>query len=544
VDLLAGRYELAEPLGAGGMARVMAAHDHRLGRRVAVKLVREELTCDPVSRERLLREARAAAALQHPNTVAVHDAGEQDGQAFVVMELVAGRTLGERLRTPAPLPAPEVVALGAAVLAALQAAHARGLVHRDVKPANVLLTDDGGVKLADFGIAKALDGAAVDLTATGQVLGTPRYLAPEQVAGAPATPASDLYSLGAVLYECLAGRPPFEADSAVAVALAHQQEPVPPLLEQAPGVPVALARVVERALAKDPGHRWADAVAMRTALEGPDLAGHAAESAATVPTSLAATGGGVGGAHTDAGDTGVLPVTERPPPNARRWWAPAGGVAVLVAVGALAMLGGGEPPGDGPGPEEAAPSVDAGPAAPDGAGGVAPSADVAEGDAGPTDLADLAAQLARDPDAAGERGADLLEDLLELRGESGDDRREDARELIRDVAEWLAEGEVDREVAGDAVRLLEIEGRPADGGLVQVSELFGRMALELDAWGDKADSLHGDLEDLLDEDPEDRAEEAGKLLDKLERRLEKGEIDAARGREAIEVLRSVSRDAP
>jgi eukaryotic-like serine/threonine-protein kinase len=266
MTVLADRYELAETLGSGGMARVVAAYDRRLDRRVAVKLVRDDLVADPVSRERLLREARAAARLHHPNSVAVHDAGEVDGHAYVVMELVEGPSLADRLRERGALTPAEAVTIAASVLEALQAAHARGLVHRDVKPSNVLLPADGGVKLADFGIAKALDDATSSLTATGMVIGTPRYLAPEQAAGEPATVASDLYALGAVLFECLTGRPPFDAESPLAIALAHQREPVPAVREHAPEVPPALAAAVQRALAKEPGNRFADAAAMRDAL--------------------------------------------------------------------------------------------------------------------------------------------------------------------------------------------------------------------------------------------------------------------------------------
>ena len=524
MQLLAGRYELAEPLGAGGMARVVAAYDHRLRRRVAIKLVREELTTDPTSRERLLREARAAAGLQHPNTVGVHDVGEEDGQAFVVMELVEGQTLADRLREVGRLSPEEVVAISGAVLSALEAAHARGLVHRDVKPGNVLLPAAGGVKLADFGIAKALDAATGDLTATGQILGTPRYLAPEQVAGQPATPASDLYSLGAVLYECLAGRPPFDAESAIALALAHQREPVPPLGEEAPWVPPALAGIVERALAKDPAGRPADATTMREAVLTADLSG-----AESIPARTAVLAG-------DATQHGTQALPTVSGGSSRRgWWPVAAAVAVLVVAGVAAALTGDD------GAEAPPLATDA-----DDAGGEGVvdepvgAAEADDADDAPADLGDLAAHLARDPDAAGERGTDLLEELLELRGESGEDRREDARELVVDIAEWLADGELDEEVGRQALALLEPEVRAADGELEGVGDLFIEIALDLDAWGEKGGDLHGKLEDLLGKDAQDRAKEAGKLLDDVERWREKDELDAARGRQAIEVLRPVA----
>ena len=267
MTVLTDRYELGPLLGSGGMARVYSAHDRRLDRQVAVKLVRDELLADAASHQRLLTEARAVARLHHPNAVAVYDVGEDDGRTYIVMELVEGRTLQERLRDEASLPVVEAVEIGARVLDALRAAHVRGLVHRDVKPSNILLPDEGGVKLADFGIAKVRDAASTGVTTTrGIVVGTPRYLAPEQAAGASASPAGDIYALGVVLYEALAGSAPFDGDTAMAVALAHRLDPIPPLRERAPQVPAHVAAAVERALAKDPADRFADAEAMRRAL--------------------------------------------------------------------------------------------------------------------------------------------------------------------------------------------------------------------------------------------------------------------------------------
>lgn len=264
---LADRYELQELLGSGGMAHVYAALDHRLGRRVAVKLVRADLVADGSSRKRLLREARSAASFHHPNSVAVYDTGEEQQQPFIVMELVDGESLVDRLQRERRLDPTEAARIGVGVLAALEAAHAGGLVHRDIKPGNVLLPRSGGVKLADFGIAKAVADTAIGLTNPGDVMGTPKYLSPEQVAGHPAVPASDQYSLGIVLYECLVGKAPFTAENPMAVALAHQRQPVPSVRRAARDVPTELAHVVEQALAKDPADRFADAAAMRRALE-------------------------------------------------------------------------------------------------------------------------------------------------------------------------------------------------------------------------------------------------------------------------------------
>jgi serine/threonine-protein kinase len=266
MTVIADRYLLGDVLGMGGMARVVAAYDQALGRDVAIKLIHDAYAGDPASRERLLREARAAAGLHHPSIVAVYDVGESDGRPFIVMERVTGGTLADRLRDGRRLSVDEAIAVADAALAGLQAAHAHGLAHRDIKPSNILLLGSGGVKIADFGIAKSLAEAAGGLTGTGQILGTPRYLAPERALGQPATPASDLYSVGVVLYECLTGEAPFKADTPLAEALAHQREPVPSLNQTAPEVPAGLARVVERALAKDPAERFPDAASMRQAL--------------------------------------------------------------------------------------------------------------------------------------------------------------------------------------------------------------------------------------------------------------------------------------
>lgn len=265
-DVLADRYELRRLLGTGGMARVYEGYDRALDRRVAVKVLRDDLSSDPTLPQRLLREARTAARFTHPHAVTVFDTGMDRGRPFIVMELVEGRTLADELAERGALPAGEAISIADQVLDALAAAHELGFVHRDVKPGNVLLPSGGGVKLADFGIAKELQTAQAGLTATGTVLGTPRYLAPELVAGEPAVPATDVYAVGVVLYEMLAGEPPFDGDNPIAVAMAHQRDPVPPLAERRPDLDPDLIAVVERALAKDPAERFPDAAAMRSAL--------------------------------------------------------------------------------------------------------------------------------------------------------------------------------------------------------------------------------------------------------------------------------------
>ncbi len=264
-QVLARRYVLMNELGAGGMARVVRARDIVLDRWVAVKLLPAGVL-DPTARERFRREARSSASFAHPNAVAVYDAGEDGGQLFLVMELVDGPSLARVLADHGRLGIDQALHIADGLLAALAAAHAAGLVHRDVKPGNVLLGPNGQVKLADFGIARRLDDLAHDLTAAHTVLGTPRYTSPEQLAGQPATPASDLYGVGVVLFEMLVGAPPYDGPSASVVAAAHHTAPIPDVTAWRPDVPPAVASAITRALAKDPVGRFPSATAMRAAL--------------------------------------------------------------------------------------------------------------------------------------------------------------------------------------------------------------------------------------------------------------------------------------
>jgi len=252
--VLGGRYRLAERIATGGMGTVWEATDETLHRSVAVKLLNEGLAADEVFTERFRREARHAAALSHPNIAGVFDYGEDDGRPYIVMELIDGEDLAQLLHRAGRLDPDEVSRIGADVATALAHAHAAGIVHRDVKPANVMLTRNGHVKVTDFGIAAPLEGST-GLTATGSVMGTSRYIAPEQAAGERATPASDVYSLGVVLYEALAGEPMFVRDSPVATALAHMHDEPRPVREARPETPSALAGAVHSALAKDPAER-------------------------------------------------------------------------------------------------------------------------------------------------------------------------------------------------------------------------------------------------------------------------------------------------
>jgi serine/threonine protein kinase len=247
-----GPYRIEARLGQGGMGMVFrAAGDD--GRVVALKVLRDELVADEAFRRRLAREARAAAEVRHPNLVPVLDVGEADGRVYLAVGYVEGRSLAERLAADGPLGVPELVRLAAEVGDGLEALHGRGIVHRDVKPANILLATDGTAVLGDFGLAK--NRAWTVLTRPGQVLGTLAYLAPERIRGEPADPLSDLYALGCVLYECLAGAPPFAGRGMLRVGMAHlEEEPGDPAAGRA-DVPPALAWTVRQALAKDPARR-------------------------------------------------------------------------------------------------------------------------------------------------------------------------------------------------------------------------------------------------------------------------------------------------
>jgi tRNA A-37 threonylcarbamoyl transferase component Bud32 len=340
--VLAGRYELKQKLGSGGMATVYEAHDGLLDRAVAVKLLRSDTLSEPVARQRFAAEARAAASLTHPHAVAVYDVNSGEDQPFIVMELVRGRTLEDVLRDDRQLSDDQVVSVGSQVLTALHVAHRRGLVHRDVKPANILLPGGivptrpeelPGVKLADFGIAKAATDATAGLTVAGQVIGTPKYLSPEQVKGERATAQSDLYATAVVLYEMFAGRPPFDRDTALALALAHREDEPPPLGDLRPDLNPNIVALVHRTLSKNPADRPADANEMRDALitaatspRGTQVLGAAAASTEVVEP------GGPGG---PIGPTQpVRPAPFTPPPRRRRrtvW------VVLLILLGILGV---------------------------------------------------------------------------------------------------------------------------------------------------------------------------------------------------------------
>lgn len=488
MPVLASRYELGQVLGSGGMATVVAGHDRLLDRPVAIKLLGRHQ--QPDARARLLREARAAARLHHPNVVAVYDTGEHDGQPFIVMELVRGGTLADLLRQRGRLDVEEAVGIALGVLDALAVAHAAGIVHRDVKPGNVLLPDDGGVKLSDFGIAKALEDATSGLTATGTVLGTPSYLAPELISGGSAGPAADVYSVGCVLFELLAGQPPYTGESSVSVAYAHVHQPVPEVTALRPEVPRDLATVVATAMRKHPGDRYVDGAAMRTALlEGPAATPTRTAVLPPPPTAAAAT----------EPMTSAAPAATAPSSGSRRGsrWPLVLLLAVLAIVGSwlladAAGLVGGDgpdvavdepeaPTGDGAGDEPATDaSVEDEPAGegttdgpeeepadepvPDEATEEAPTEDepIEEEPATPAEpqtLDELISYLAGSPMGTyGEKHEDLLEDLIELREERAPGQRaQEAAAIREEVEDYVADGELDPDVGRIAIRILDEE---------------------------------------------------------------------------------------
>lgn len=253
-QVFGSRYELVSRIAIGGMGEVWKANDSVIGRHVAIKILKEEYLGDPGFRERFRTEAKNAALVNHEGIANVFDYGEEDGSAYLVMELVPGEALSTVLEREKILPASRVLAIVAQTAAALHQAHLAGLVHRDIKPGNLLITPDGTVKITDFGIARLAD--QVPLTATGQVMGTVQYLAPEQAGGKPASPSTDIYSLGIVAYEALAGKRPFRGESQVAIAMAQIKE-TPPELPSS--IPEPVRRLVMSCMAKKPEGRPASA---------------------------------------------------------------------------------------------------------------------------------------------------------------------------------------------------------------------------------------------------------------------------------------------
>ncbi|WP_029291978.1 Stk1 family PASTA domain-containing Ser/Thr kinase [Cellulomonas sp. HZM] len=371
--ILAGRYEVGELIGRGGMAEVHIGHDTRLGRTVAIKILRSDLARDPSFQNRFRREAQAAAALNHPAIVAVYDTGEDvvteptgavGHVPFIVMEYVEGHTVRDILRDGSAVPIEEAVEITAGVLSALEYSHHAGIVHRDIKPANVMITPTGAVKVMDFGIARAVADSAATMTQTQAVIGTAQYLSPEQARGEQVDARSDLYSTGCLLFELLTGRPPFTGDSPVSVAYQHVREAAPVPSSLASDVPDALDRITLKALAKERDSRYSSAAEFRSDLEAVLRGGAVAAPAvgAIVPVPVPATEAtqvlapattatqAIPPATAPWGATGLSEVPPAEDEDDRKPWLlwVLIGIAVLALVGIAALLIANANKNDGP----------------------------------------------------------------------------------------------------------------------------------------------------------------------------------------------------
>lgn len=355
-QVLAGRYEIRDLIGRGGMAEVHLGYDKRLSRIIAIKLLRSDIAGDPTFQARFRREAQSAAALNHPTIVAVYDSGEEEITApngatrsvpYIVMEYVEGHTVRELLGDGDAVPIPEAVEITTGVLDALEYSHRAGIVHRDIKPGNIMLTSTGAVKVMDFGIARAMEDSSATVTQTHAVVGTAQYLSPEQARGEVVDARSDLYSTGCLLYELLTGQPPFTGDSAVAIAYQHVREIPKPPSALAADVPESLDRVVLKALAKARDDRYQDAAHMRNellaaargmAVSAPATDTWQAPAALSSPSTTALSPAPAPGPPSPA-QPPVSPdrSTENKQPR-RRWWVWVLLLILLILVGSLIGL--------------------------------------------------------------------------------------------------------------------------------------------------------------------------------------------------------------
>ena len=503
--LLADRYRLGPRIGTGGSAQVFEARDERLDRRVAVKVLDDAAatTADPAARQRFESESRTAAQFVHPNAVTVFDAGSDEGMLYVVMELVTGGSLAELLARSGPVPSLDVARIGAQVASALAAAHAAGIIHRDVKPSNVLLDERGNAKLADFGIARRLDEIGESFTSTGMVMGTRHYVSPEQARGEPLGATTDIFSLGVTLYEATTGtRPPDAIDRGTEDRL--------DVRAVVPDADPGLAAVIERATVIPVAERYGSATAMADALTNTTarVAPVTPDGTAIMPEHLRPVADGAGAATT--------PMTHPAPPPPAAAGLPADlgeerrrrrqtrrvaigvvlavvlGVAVLVALtrdngtsdAGSALTTTVAPVLDpvatttAAAPTTAAPTTTPTTAAPTTATpttvAAPPTVPVTSAPAGPVelipgfplpaDIDEFLATLQDDPELAGARGKDLAKELDKLLGEAPgrfDDRRD---ALIAHVEEWRDAGELDDTIAAEALVLLEALDGPTQRG--------------------------------------------------------------------------------
>lgn len=340
---VAGRYKIIRPIGEGGMANVYLAQDLILDRQVAVKVLRLDLRNDPDTVRRFTREALATTELNHPNIVSIYDVGEENSMQYIIMEYIKGTDLKKYIVEHFPIPYQRVIDIMTQILSAVQNAHAHNIIHRDLKPQNILVDEDGNVKISDFGIAIALSETA--MTQTNTLLGSVHYLSPEQARGSMATKRSDIYSLGIVLYELLMGMVPFEGESAVSIAIKHFQDEVPPVRNYDPRIPQALENVVLKATAKDPDERYSGVDAMMA-----DLATSLSASRAHEPKFVPSKAD-------DLSETKVIPALDpegitqtnndeeqvkeaestqkkvkKPAKSKRKWWLLGGGVVLLLLL--------------------------------------------------------------------------------------------------------------------------------------------------------------------------------------------------------------------